>query len=245
MNTKNTTLRARALFVCGMLSALSLATACNPGDMLGSSGDSGSSTYTPDYSLPPPPHSASLPCQDPDTNHLCVALNYVSYEGGPSQPIVAQAQALQNVQNISSLWAQCNIQFYLENYQAADPSTSGLPYQPESMDDLTNVRSAFPSSNELTVVTTGQWTGDLGAQAPNAWTEMPPVGPFGVVMEASVSTIYNLIAHELGHYMNLVHVADEYNVMNPTIYANSLNLTADQCSEARATAISFWGAMLR
>ena len=218
--------------------------ACDPGQMLGLSGDSGSSTFTPNYNEAPPAHSGSLPCGDNDPTHLCVALDYVAYNDG-SDPLVSESQAQNNVQGINSVWEQCQVQFYLETYTAASPQNYSLPFAPATNSDLSNVRSAFTKSNQLVVVTTGQWTGDLGAQAPNAWTEMPPVGPFGSVLEASVSNVSNLIAHELGHYLNLVHVADEYDVMNPTVYENSLNLTTDQCSMARATAISFWGAALR
>ena len=60
-----------------------------------------------------------------------------------------------------------------------------------------------------------------------------------------MASVYTLIAHELGHYLNLEHVSDQYNVMNPVVYGNSFNLTDDQCAEARATAISFWSNALR
>lgn len=236
---------ARVSFLVLMAPLLAFTTACDPGSLLGISGDNGSSTYTPDYSKAPPAHQASLPCKDSDPTHLCVALNYVVYDGNASQPLISQSQAASNVQDINSVWAQCHVQFYLENFTAANPANYKLPEDPSSSDDLTAVRTAFTDNARLTVVTTGQWTGDLGAQPANGWTEMPAIGPFGTVIEQSVATISNLIAHELGHYLNLVHVADEYDVMNPVVYANSLNLTDDQCSEARATAISFWGAMLR
>jgi len=70
-------------------------------------------------------------------------------------------------------------------------------------------------------------------------------GPFGVVLEQSVATYGSIVAHELGHYLNLQHTSDAYNIMSPIIYTNSLTLTGDQCAEARATALSFWGNMLR
>jgi hypothetical protein len=195
--------------------------------------------------MAPPAHQASLPCKDSDPTHLCVALNYVVYEESSGQPIIPQSQAEANVEGINSVWSQCHVQFYLEKFTAANPSSAGLNYAPSTSDELATVRSEFADKARLSVVTTGQWTGTLGSQAANGWTELPPVGPFGTVLEASVASISNLIAHELGHYLNLVHVADEYNVMNPVVYSNSLNITDDQCSDARATAISFWGAMLR
>ena len=236
---------ARVSFLALAAPLLALTTGCDPGALLGISGDSGTSTYTPNYSELPPAHTAALPCKDSDTTHLCVALNYVVYDGTGGQPLISQAQATQNVQSINTVWAQCNVQFYLENFVAANPATYGLDAQPSTSDELATVRTEFTDATRLTVVTTGQWTGDLGAQPANGWTEMPSVGPFGSVIEQSVATIPNLIAHELGHYLNLVHVTDQYDVMNPVVYSNSLNLTDDQCSMARATAISFWGSMLR
>lgn len=126
-----------------------------------------------------------------------------------------------------------------------EPKSYALAYQPSSMAELGTVRQALSDSNTMLVVTTGQWNGELGSSAANAWSVMPPTGPFGVVLEQSVAYYGGLIAHELGHYLNLQHVNDAYNVMNPVIYSNSFNLLDNQCTEARATAISFWNRMLR
>jgi hypothetical protein len=239
--------RAQGFFYASVLLAAIAVTAagCDPGAILGLSGDAGSTQFVPNYNEAPPAHQAGLPCGDPDNTHLCIALNYVTYQDSSGQPIVNRAQATSNVQNINTVWDQCHVQFYLENYTAADPVNYKLDFAPSTSDELGNVRSAFTDHSRLTVVTTGQWTGQLGSQAPNAWTEMPPVGPFGTVLEASVADVGNLIAHELGHYLNLQHVTDVYDVMNPVVYSNSINLTDDQCSMARATAISFWGSALR
>lgn len=231
--------------ICALVLSSAL-TACDPGNLLGSGGDSGTATFTPNYSEAPPAHAANLPCGDSDPTHLCIALKYVSYSDPTSgQPIVDQSQAAANVQGINSVWTQCQVQFTLETYQAVNPATLGLPFAPATQDDLGSARQALQGSTTLLVTTSGQWTGDLGAATANAWSVLPPEGPFGSVLEASVATIPNLIAHELGHQLNLVHVADQYDVMNPIIYSNSLNMTDDQCSMARATAISFWGPALR
>ena len=169
----------------------------------------------------------------------------MSYEDSSGTAVVSQAEASANVKNINSLWSQCHIQFYLESFQAINSSSYGLEYESSTMDELSKVRSSLASSTQMLVVTTGVWGGSLGAQSANAWTELPPVGPFGAVVEGSVGQYYNIVAHELGHYLNLVHVSDQYNVMNPVVYSNSMNIIDTQCSMARATAISFWGAMLR
>ena len=220
-------------------------TACNSDAAKGVSGNPVSGPYVPNYSLSAPAHRADLPCEDQDQNHLCVALKYMAYEDGNGKPVVSVDQATANVDNINSLWSQCNIKFFLENYQAIDSRSYGLEYESSTMAELQRVRGSLAPKTQMLVVTTGKWTGALGAQPANAWTELPPVGPFGAVLESPVGLYYNIIAHELGHYLNLPHVQDQYNVMNPVVYGNSMNITDSQCSMARATAISFWGPMLR
>ena len=221
------------------------ATGCLPGSLLGIGGDSGGSSYTPDYSAKAPAHRTGLPCADSDPTHLCVAVKVVSYQDSAGRPILSQAQAQANLSGVNQLWSQCHVQFTLESYQAVAASSFGLPYSPTEQDALADVRSTFENSDTLLVTATGQWSGTLGAGAANAWTELPATGPFGVVMEASVSSVSGLLAHELGHYLDLQHTSDVYNVMNPTVFANSINIIDSQCSTARATAISFWGAALR
>jgi hypothetical protein len=240
--------RIRAFYAIGFLSLTLLALAapgCYPGDLLGQGGDVGPHHYEPNYSLAAPAHSPELPCGDADTSHLCLAVNFVAYQRPDSGTIVTRNQALGNVSQVNSVWAQCRIQFYVQSYAAVDPASRGLPYQPSANAELNGVRKAFSDASQLLVVTTGQWQGELGSQGANAWTVLPSVGPFGVVMEDMSGSAGNLIAHELGHYLNLDHENDIYNAMNPIIYGNSINLTDSQCAEARATAISFWGAMLR
>lgn len=219
---------------------------CYPGDLAGQGGDSGQRHYQPDYSLSAPTHRADLPCGDTDPSHLCLAINYVTYQqSSGSTAMVSRSQAFGNVGQSNSIWEQCHIQFFVESYSSVDPATRGLPYQPSTMDELTAIRDAFAEHAQLLIVTTGQWRGSLGADMANAWSVLPSVGPFGVIMEGEIGASSNLIAHELGHYLNLEHAHDIYNAMNPIIYGNSINLTDAQCAEARATAISFWAPMLR
>jgi hypothetical protein len=234
---------------CQILSVLSLSAisaACTPGNVLGIGGNSGTQQYLPDFNQSAPAHRASQPCGDSDSSHLCIALKYVTYKDVSSGvATVSNAQAIQSISGVNSVWSQCHIQFFVESYTAVDARTYGLEYNSSTSDELQSVRNALADSNRLLIVTTGQWAGTLGAQAANAWTVMPPIGAFGSVLEPSVAGFPNLIAHELGHYLNLEHAADHFNVMNPVVYSNSLNIIDSQCSEARATAISFWGAALR
>jgi hypothetical protein len=242
MNTKQRLHASSAAFWIISLTSLS---ACNVGDVLGKGGDSGNNTFAPDYSMTAPAHRAELPCADQNSNHLCIALKYASFQDSSGAPIVTNPQAKQNITAVNTLWSQCHIQFYVESYTQIDPKSYGLAYSSSTSDDLQSVRGALSDGNTLLVAITGQWSGNLGSQSANAWTSLPPVGPFGSVFEQSVAKYPNLIAHELGHSLNLSHESDSFNVMNPVVYSNSLNLTDTQCSEARATAISFWGSVLR
>jgi predicted Zn-dependent protease len=64
-------------------------------------------------------------------------------------------------------------------------------------------------------------------------------------MESAVGTYANIIAHELGHYLNLDHWEDKANVMNAVIYEKSSKLLQEQCVTARAAISYYWKAMLR
>jgi hypothetical protein len=128
-----------------------------------------------------------------------------------------------------------------------NPSTQNLAYETANNEDLTSIRAAFTTETSLLVVLTGTWnrTGSLGGTAANAWTAMPGDGPYGAILEQPVADFPNIIAHELGHYMNLPHVSDTSDLMNPIIYPTSGSLTADQCETARSAATSYWSKMLR
>lgn len=236
---------ARLFPAIGLISISFIATACDSGEVSGLSGNAGASQYIPNRSLTPPAHAADLPCGDSDSAHLCIALKYAAYDDGSGLAVASQAQANQNVKGVNSVWSQCHIQFFIENYSSFDPRDHALNYQPATMDELETVRGRLSDTKTMLVTTTGNWAGALGAETANGWTKLPAVGPFGVVIEKSVSTSAGLIAHELGHYLNLDHQQDQFNVMDPVVYHNSLNLTDSQCAMARATALSFWGAMLR
>jgi hypothetical protein len=70
-------------------------------------------------------------------------------------------------------------------------------------------------------------------------------GPFGAILERPVASFANIIAHELGHYLNLYHVSDATDIMNPIIYSSSTKLTSSQCATARSAASFFWSKMYR
>jgi hypothetical protein len=73
---------------------------------------------------------------------------------------------------------------------------------------------------------------------------MPGSDNLGSVLESTVASFGNIYAHEIGHQLNLVHVADTLDVMDPTIYTNSTELNTSQCAAAQAQA-SAYPAVLR
>lgn len=184
-----------------------------------------------------------------DPNHICLGLKYVAYavpeDNDPAT--VTERQALEDVQSVNRLWRQCDVAFEISEFDTVDPTEDGLPYDIASYGDLESIRQDFEVANALLVVTTGKWdrSGSLGETSANAWTALPGGAPYGAVLEQPVATFSNIIAHELGHYLNLSHVPDATDLMNPIIYATSSNLTAGQCRTARSAATYFWWRMLR
>ncbi|MCM2323767.1 MAG: matrixin family metalloprotease [Oligoflexia bacterium] len=184
-------------------------------------------------------------CGSSDPDRLCLSLKYVVYRDAQGQPVVSEDEALRNLARINAVWNQCDIAFEIEGYQPSTAERYGLRFSTASSAELTNIRRAFMDTRTLLVVTTGTWSGTLGAGSANAWTAMPGSGTYGVVLEEPIGDYPNLIAHELGHYLGLGHVSDVGDVMNAVIYASSTRLTAEQCEVARATARSYWSEMLR
>jgi hypothetical protein len=186
-------------------------------------------------------------CVDQDLRNLCVAVKYVAYVGPSGRPTLTQAQALENLRESTEIFGQCGIAFQLEEFVAARPEDHGLRFNTADLEELDGVRGAFADASRLLVVATGEWdrSGTLGDTEANAWTSVPGLGPFGAVMESWVGTYAPLVAHELGHYLNLEHEDDEENLMSALIYDSSRALTARQCSELRDSARYFWGRMLR
>jgi len=186
-------------------------------------------------------------CVDGDSNTLCLALKYVVYDDSTGKPVVSQDDAVKVVQQINQAFSQCNIAFQMEEYVAANPADYKLDFNTSNQSDLDNIRKAFMNDSTLLVTTTGKWdrSGSLGNTGANAWTAMPGEGTYGAILEDSVGTFGLIIAHGLGHYLNLDHVSDEADLMNPVIYDSSTRLDPSQCETARSAANSYWNNMLR
>jgi hypothetical protein len=191
--------------------------------------------------------AAGSTCKTDDPNHICLALKYVAFNDSKGNPTVSSDKAVANVKEINKLYDQCNVGFQIDNYVAADPNASGLTYNTADTGELTDIRKNFVDDSTLLVVTTGDWdrSGSLGNTGANAWTSMPGETPYGAVLEKPVATFGNIIAHEIGHYLDLPHESDESNLMNPVIYDSSTQLSKSQCSTVREAANSYWQKMIR
>jgi hypothetical protein len=174
-------------------------------------------------------------------------MKYVVYADSSGNSVVSRDALVSNVAVIDMLWSQCNLGFQIDDLVVADAVSYGLNFNPSNNEELDQARSVFSTSDEILVITTGTWNraGSLGSTGANAWANMPGSYVTGVVMEAPVGAYPNLIAHELGHYLNLGHASDSTNVMNPIIYSNSTQISEQQCASARAAARYWWSSMLR
>lgn len=235
------------------LSLLVLLSALNAGAAVGSATDNttGKSAALP-RTLPKAVTGDGAPAEIGDSCHstskICIGLKYVVYDDpSTGKPVATQADAVTNLKNLDSVWAQCDIGFQIDQYSTVNPSDYGLKFNTADASELDVIRTKFVSPASLLVVTTGAWdrSGSLGDTGANAWTNLPGSGPYGAVIEGAVATFSNIYAHELGHYLNLVHMPDETDLMDAIVYDSSTTLASDQCNTARATATTFWAKMLR
>jgi hypothetical protein len=190
---------------------------------------------------------AGTTCKTDDPNHICLALKYVSYKDSKGNLTVSADEAVANLKVANKLYGQCNVGFQIDSYVAADPNASGLTFNTADTGELSDIRKNFIDDSTLLVVTTGKWdrTGSLGNTGANAWASMPGETPYGVVLEKSVATFGNIVAHEIGHYLDLPHESDESNLMNPVIYDGSTQLSKSQCDTVRKTSHDYWQKMIR
>lgn len=197
--------------------------------------------------IPPGPSVVGTSCQPGDAQNSCIGLKYVVYKDSKGTPVVSQAEAISNLETINNIWSQCKIAFQIEEFLAVDPTQDGLVFNTANDSDLDQIRKTYDDTTHFLLVTTGKWNraGTLGNTGANAWANMPGDILAGVVMESPVGTYPNIIAHELGHYLNLDHLGNSANLMNPIIYDTSTSLSSSQCSAAKSAIKAYWQAMLR
>ncbi|MDR3607523.1 MAG: hypothetical protein P4M08_09095 [Oligoflexia bacterium] len=192
--------------------------------------------------------SLGAPCLSDDPDALCLGVKVIAYANPATGiPTLEATDVIRDMQNVNSVWSQCRIGFQVDNYSSVDPARHKLNFDTAESDDLTKIRNNFSTDKSLLLVSTGAWNrhGSLGRTPANAWTAMPGSGLYGAIIEQPVVTTPNMVAHELGHYLNLQHIDDATDLMNPVIYPTSGVLTAEQCDTARSAATTYWSKMLR
>lgn len=183
--------------------------------------------------------SAMMPAfakADASNAPITMAVKVVGFQDGSGKATLNQDSANKLMSDVSKMYSQagCNIQFKLDSFAPVNPKDKGLEYNTSSMAELDKYRAAFDDGKTLLVVDTGAW--DSSMHPANAWTAMPGETKMGAIFEASVADFYQIVGHELGHYLGLDHVEDTNNMMNPVIGDNSVNITADQCNTMRQNA---------
>ncbi len=237
MREQNASRHVRALALFGALVTSVAAGGCNVVDGNGSV----SSIRSPGGSLGNGGNgNAALGDSCSGGDGICLAVKYVVYEYENGSSVVSDAQVVENMRQINRVWAACGIAFQIDEYQKVLPRDVGLSSGSAAVNELSKIRGTLGNDNTLLVVTTHDW-----GTTKNAWTSMPGYSPYGAVLEASVGDYPNIIAHELGHYLNLDHYDSGANVMNTMIATNSTPLTSRQCETARAAVSDYWEAMLR
>ena len=204
-----------------------------------------SAPVPPPASTPAPPVAgATTPgatsCKSGDPDFQCIGLKMVSYLDDLGTAVITEEETRTLVQEMNSVWNPCKIGFQLENYQAVNPTSVGLKYDPYWQTEATSVRATFSDSQTFLVVAVG-----VLSSSTIAVTQMPFSSPFGTLVEKNYAHNALTVGHELGHYMGLYHYRDSSNLMNPYIGTYTGGLQAGQCSTARATNSKYWPAMLR
>jgi hypothetical protein len=226
-----------------LLSACSLIFITREVRAMGRSHTTATATPTPvpngqagNAALPVPGASS---CRSADPNHICIGLKLISYEANGT-PVLTETQAITLVEQMNTIWGQCNISYQLETFQRVDPSAFGLNYDSNWRSDGDTIRQTFNDSQTFLVVTVGKLSGPtIGV------TQMPGFGIYGSLIEDAYAQNAMTVGHELGHYQGLYHVSGSDNLMYAYIGAHTATLTADQCATARATDLADWKAMLR
>jgi hypothetical protein len=188
------------------------------------------------------PHFANA---DASNDTITMAVKVVGLQDSNGKTTLNQESATKLLSDVSNMYSQagCKIQFNLESFTAVNAKDKGLEYNTSTMGELDKYRAAFDDGKSMLIVDTGAWDDSL--HPANAWTAMPGETKMGAIFEASVANFYQIVGHELGHYLGLDHVDDSTNMMNPVIGDYSTKITADQCKTMQQTAQSALSASRR
>jgi hypothetical protein len=198
--------------------------------------------------MPSEGSDAPASCDDDDAPENCLALKVVSYRDRDGETVISEGAARSAIGQVNRIWAECRIGFALEHFEAIDPQRYELNFRTASAREFDRIRRSFADDRTLLVVATGSWdrSGSLGGSYANAWTRMPGMPVHGAVLEGPIAADANMIAHELGHYLNLGHVNDDgVALMSPQIHPSSVRLSASECREAQRAVDHFWTQQIR
>lgn len=210
----------------------------------------------PPLPLPPPvvpipaPTPAAEIAQAPSSKTLTLGVDYVMYRERfalSAVDVESEKKILKQWEEVNQIWKPCEIQFQLDHFRAVDPSEYHLNERTMELGELNEIRARFATETSLLVVLTHAWDrrGSLGSHMANGWTTLPGDGIYGAILEGPTLDFPNILAHELGHYLNLKHSEEKPDLMHPIVYPHSVEITPLQCEEARSTAQFFWKRMLR
>lgn len=148
---------------------------------------------------------------------------------------------------INTIWKSCGIQFLPELVAASPSDDANVDRAPANLSELFQIRRDLKTPDSLLVAVTDPWkrTGTLGKNGANAWTAMPGAVDHGIVVEWNERWNANLLAHELGHYLGLVHRSSRSELMAPVIYRDSQQISEGECTVARTAVVAYWKNMIR
>ena len=186
---------------------------------------------------------------------LTIAVRYLAFTDSTGKAVAEQAAAQQMVEGMSRYWRQCNIQFALEEFKAIDAGSINARYNPSNYSELDEMRMATQNDSQLTLIGTGVWnrSGSLGNSGSNCYSSFPGDRAEGIVCEFKSAAKDFMMAHEVGHWLNLRHtnspttdaVDDTHsgnvanNLMDHVVAASHGDMTAGQCYRAREAIGSF------
>lgn len=192
--------------------------------------------------LPAP--ARPMPPLEPALPPLSLKVDLRNLTGPDEAGRLEESELISKLDAANRVWSQCAIQFSPRSFANVSTQALGVPYAPQSQDDLSRIASALNPDGFTAIPLTvaGKWefhdngsglflTGlgwvftnssgidRIGAMISNTKLSDPSAGP--------------IIAHELAHALSLPHTAEERNLMGK---AGTNELTREQCNQARGFA---------
>lgn len=221
------------------LTSLALFSGCNGTEGIAA----GVNVSAGDSEVPPPQ------VRDPDKtnpNLLVIAVKYVALDyasGSLGNPSRADIETM--LERASSVWAQCDIAFYLAKHETAKADTYGIDLTPSSFAALRSVRQVFDDGTYALVARVDNFINSSELGSSNAYSTMPGSDPQGIVVEKVSQTSHMLMAHEFGHLVGGLGHTSGTNLMNHFVSSSNTSLTSSQCSRARANIERYHSRWLR